>query len=107
MLDVFVLNKSTKSLHSCVPLRGNLVEIAANFSQLPRFDLPKSISPDTLALHEAGIFKHSQVLGHGLTRDRRALLQAYRRQRTILAKSSNHRQAHGVAERGKERGLPR
>jgi hypothetical protein len=39
-LDVLVLDESTNSLQGCVPLRGNLVEIFANFGQLPRLDLP-------------------------------------------------------------------
>jgi hypothetical protein len=66
-LDVLVLDESTKSLQGCVPLCGNLIEIFANFGQLPSLDLPQSISPDTLALHKSGILEHPQVLGHGLT----------------------------------------
>ena len=63
---MLVLHKSTKSLKGSVPLRGNLVEITANFGQLPRLDLPESISPYTLALHKSGILEHPQVLGYGL-----------------------------------------
>jgi hypothetical protein len=63
---VLVLDESTKSLYGRVPLRGDLVEMSANFVQLPCLDLPKAISPDTLALYKSGILEHAQVLGHSL-----------------------------------------
>ena len=53
-------------------------------------------------MHQSDIFQNPQMLGDGLAREARAMLQLNRRQWSVTAKSRNDRQANGIAERGED-----
>jgi hypothetical protein len=86
-----------------IPLRGDLVQITANFSKPLGPQFPDTLAAGAAAAHQSGALKGAQVLRDGLTRDLRTLSQAYDRQRAAIAQSGDYSQPRCIAERGENR----
>ncbi len=57
-LDVIALNETAQPFQGSIPLRRNLVEVSANVGEPPLLNLPKTVSPRTLALDNANVLEH-------------------------------------------------